>query len=135
MANLIDTSVWIDFTRSKSSWVLKNFIAPYILDTNAFLSEPVIFEVMRHASAEEFKPLEAMTATFPVLSTPSDLWKRATSLGRTLRDKGYVVGSIDLVIAALASYHGAQIITFDQDFQKIALCEKTVKVNLLKRPS
>ena len=49
MATLIDTSLWIDFTRAQSPQTLKQFIAPYILDPDAHVAEPVVFEVLRHA--------------------------------------------------------------------------------------
>ena len=39
MPALIDTSLWIDFTRSRSPQSLKRFIAPYILSPDAALAE------------------------------------------------------------------------------------------------
>jgi len=32
MTLLLDSSLWIDFTRARSPLVLKQFIAPYVLD-------------------------------------------------------------------------------------------------------
>ena len=50
MAALVDASLWIDFTRVRSPRSLKQFIAPYILAADACLAEPVVYEVMRHAT-------------------------------------------------------------------------------------
>jgi hypothetical protein len=50
MITLIDTSLWIDFTRARSPRSLKQFIAPYILHPSAHLAESVTFEVLRHAT-------------------------------------------------------------------------------------
>ena len=53
MAALIDTSIWIDFLRPSSLLTLKLFVAPFVLDPDAHLAEPVTFEVLRHATAVE----------------------------------------------------------------------------------
>ncbi len=43
-------------------------------------------------------------------------------------------GALDLLIATVAIHHDAELITFDQDFQKIArACG--LRVKLLQRPS
>jgi len=41
MTLLLDSSLWIDFTRSRSPTALKQFIAPFVLDPQAHLAEPV----------------------------------------------------------------------------------------------
>jgi hypothetical protein len=76
VAALIDSSLWIDFTRARSPRALKQFIAPYILAPDAALAEPIVFEVLRHATEREIGPLEAQFQTMPVLATPVDLWAR-----------------------------------------------------------
>ena len=53
MPRVVDASVWIDFTRARSPQYLKDFIAPYILDPEACLAEPVVFEVLRYANEKE----------------------------------------------------------------------------------
>lgn len=40
MTLLLDTSLWIDFTRARSPAPLKKFIAPFVLDPEAHLAEP-----------------------------------------------------------------------------------------------
>ncbi|MEI6605365.1 MAG: hypothetical protein WCP35_08655 [Verrucomicrobiota bacterium] len=59
MARLIESSLWVDFTRSKSPLALKTLIQPWILDPLACLCEPIAFEVLRHASPQEQKWLNA----------------------------------------------------------------------------
>ncbi len=82
MTLLLDTSLWIDFTRARSPAALKQFIAPFVLDPQAHLAEPVLFELLRSARPEEARLLEAQFATLPTLSTPTDLWHRAIGLGQ-----------------------------------------------------
>jgi len=50
------------------------------------------------------------------------------------RQKNITVPSLDLLIATVALHHGAEVVTFDDDFQKIAGVSK-LRVKLLKRPT
>jgi hypothetical protein len=46
---------------------LKQFIAPFLLDPEAHLAEPVRFELLRSARPKERRQLEAQFATLPTL--------------------------------------------------------------------
>jgi predicted nucleic acid-binding protein len=133
MARLIDSSLWIDLTRARSPRVLKAFIAPHIEDAEACLAEPIAFEVLRHATDDEALNLTAQFETVPMLASPPDLWGSAANLGRICRKAGYTAGSIDLLIAAVALYHDAELVTFDAGFEKIATIS-ALRVDLLERP-
>ena len=133
MARLIETSLWIDFVRKKSPMELKAFIEPWILDANAFICEPVAFEVLRHATVKERTQIEQQFSTLPLLKTPGTLWRDAASLGQRCRDRGVNVGSMDLVIAALAHLHKAEIVTFGADYARISEISG-IEVILLERP-
>jgi hypothetical protein len=134
VASLIDISLWIGFTRTKSPKPVKRFIAPYFLDPGAHLAEPIAFEILRHATAAEARQLGEQFATLPTLATPPLLWTRAAELGQACRRKNITVGSLGLLIAAIALHHGADVITFDGDFQKIASAS-ALQVKLLQRPT
>ncbi len=133
MATLIDTSLWIDFTRTRSPRTLKRFIAPFILDPDAHLAEPITFEILRHATPVEAKQLTQQFQTLPMLATPPLLWSGAAELGQACRQKNITVHSLDLLIATIALHHGAEVVTFDDDFQRIAGVSK-LQVKVLKRP-
>ena len=120
MARLIDSSLWVDFTRAKSPRALKQAILPWLQDERASLCEPVAFEVLRHATPAEREQLESWFSTFPLLPTPATLWRDAAELGRRCRQNGHTPGSLDLLIAALAIHHDAELISFDSDFLHIA---------------
>jgi predicted nucleic acid-binding protein len=134
MPTLIDTSLWIDFTRARSPRTLKRFIAPFILDPDAHLAEPITFEVLRHATPVEARQLAHQFQTLPLLATPPLLWSQAAELGQVCRQKNITVHSLDLLIATIAIHHGAEVVSFDDDFQKIASVSK-LQTKLLKRPT
>lgn len=133
MTLLLDTSLWIDFTRTRSPVALKQCIAPYVLDPAAHLAEPVRCEVLRAARPEEARLLEAQFDTLPMLPTPADLWQQAINLGQACRQIGRTVLSLDLLIAAVALHHNAELVSFDADFEAITLVS-ALRLNRLTRP-
>jgi predicted nucleic acid-binding protein len=133
MPSLIDSSLWVDFTRARSPVALKQFIAPYIVSADAALAEPIAFEVLRHATDVETRAITAQFQTMPLLSTPRTLWDDAAKLGRACRKAGINAGSVDLLIVIVAMDHSAELVTFNRNFQQIAtVCN--LQLNLLKRP-
>ncbi len=134
MPTLIDTSLWVDFTRTRSPRNIKRFIAPFILHPDAHLAEPITFEILRHATAAEAKQLTQQFQTLPMLATPPLLWTQAAELGQACRKKNITINSLDLLIAMIALHHGAEVVTFDDDFQKIAGVSN-LQVKFLQRPT
>lgn len=47
MTLLLDTSLWIGFTRTRSPTALKQKITPFVLDPEAQVAKPVRFELLR----------------------------------------------------------------------------------------
>jgi predicted nucleic acid-binding protein len=133
MAKLVDASLWIDFSRARSSQSLRDFIEPYIFDPDACLAEPIAFEVLRYANEEEVRQLQAQFQTLPMLATPVHLWSEAAELGQRCRRHGITAGSLDLLIAGVALHYDAELVTFDTDFAKIATVS-ALRVALLPRP-
>ncbi len=134
MSLLLDTSLWIDFTRARSPATLKQFIAPFVLDPAAHLAEPVRFELLRSARPDETRQLEAQFATLPMLPTPPDLWQRAIDLGQACRQIGRTVLSLDLQVAAVALHHNAVLVSFDTDVEAIAAVSE-LRLQRLERPA
>ena len=134
MTLLLDTSLWIDFTRNRSPAPLKQFIAPFVLDPQAHLAEPVRFEMLRSARPDETRQLKAQFDTLPTLSTPADLWQRAIDLGQACRQIGQTVLSLDLLVAAVALHHNALLVSFDADFEAIASVSE-LRLQRLERPA
>jgi predicted nucleic acid-binding protein len=134
MTLLLDTSLWVDFTRTRSPAPIKQFIAPFVLDPEAHLAEPVRFEMLRSARPDETRQLIAQFDTLPTLSTPADLWQRAIDLGQACRQIGQTVLSLDLLVAAVALHHNAVLVSFDADFEAIASVSE-LRLQRLERPA
>jgi predicted nucleic acid-binding protein len=130
---LIDATLWVDFTRTKTPEAIKRFIAPFILDPAAHLAEPVEFEILRFATEVEKRQLARQFETFPQLRTPPKIWTDAAELGQVCRKAGFVAGAMDLLIAGVAIYHYCELVTLDGDFLKIAEVSE-LRVKLLRRP-
>jgi predicted nucleic acid-binding protein len=105
-----------------------------LLHPDAHVAEPIVFEILRHATAAEARQLTQQFLTLRLLATPPLLWTEAAKLGQACRLKSFTVGSLDLLIATIALHHGAEVVTFDDDFQKIASISN-LQVKLLKRPA
>ena len=98
------------------------------------IAEPIAYEVLRHADDAEVQLLTRQFETVPLLSTPAGLWSGGVQLGRDCRRQGFTIGSLDLLIAVVAIHHNAEIITFDNDFERIATVS-TLRVTRLERPA
>lgn len=133
MEYLIDSTLWIDSVRPKSSAALKAQTSGWIKHPEAVTCQPVVFELLRNAKLTERRGLRARFATLPVLPTPDDLWEAGVSLGQRCRDRGFTVGPFDLLIATIALHHGAEIIAFDADYSLIAQAEPALRVKVLTR--
>jgi predicted nucleic acid-binding protein len=129
---LVDTSVWVDLLRVSTPRPLKEFAGAWILQRETRLSEPVAFELTRYASDSEAIEFERYLQTVPVLETPGDIWRNASELGRACRRQSNLVKALDLLIAAVALHHAVEVVTFDNDYEKIARVSP-LKVRLLKR--
>jgi predicted nucleic acid-binding protein len=105
-----------------------------VSDPEARVAEPILFELFRSATDAEAKLLAQYFEAIPALATPADLWSRAAELGRECRRQGIAVGALDLLIAQVAIHHGAELVTFDSDFQRIAQVSG-LQVELLQRPT
>ncbi|MGH9675962.1 MAG: type II toxin-antitoxin system VapC family toxin [Candidatus Acidiferrum sp.] len=134
MAMLVEASLWIDLTRARSPLGLKQFVAPYIDDPEASIAEPIVFELLRSATDAEARRLKSHFDSLPRLTDPDDLWRMAAELGQSCRKNGINVGALDLLIATVAIHHGAELVTFDGDFERIARVS-ALQVKLLQRPT
>lgn len=134
MPLLLDRSLWVDFTRPRTPRKIKQFVANFVFDPDAHLAEPIVFEILRCASPSEAKGIRQQFQTIPILSTHASVWNDAIALGQACKSKNLTVNSFDLIIAAVAIHHNAEVVTFDGDFVDIASVSQ-LNVKLLNRPT
>ena len=66
------------------------------------------------------KILRDFEAVLPGLSIDEDVWAGARELARRARSVGVSVPATDILIAACARRHGAELETSDSDFERLA---------------
>ena len=129
---LVDTSVWLDFFRNRSTQAVTQF--EEILDNNLpFGITSVIYqEVLQGADSQrDFSKLQNYLATQkfyhpldPILS-----YEQAAGLYLTCRRQGITIrGSIDCLIAQIAIEHNLHLLHNDRDFTQMATINKHLKL-------
>jgi len=132
MDTLIESSVWVDYLHPKTPRSVRETARTEIARPSARLCEPVILEVLRGTPQKQRTIVEAHFSTIPVLPTPVSLWSDALHLGQVCHDMGWIIGSLDLLIASLCLHHQAELVTFDARFAQIAKAVP-IRLRLLKR--
>ena len=134
MDTVIESSVWVDYFRSKTPPAVRQIAGSAVNLKQAVIIEPVAFELLRSAHRPQRPTIEAHFATMRMLLTPANLWRMATDLGKTCQDEGLVIPALDIVIAAICLHHKAEVTTFDKHFPEIQKVS-ALKVRFLTRPS
>jgi len=131
---LIDTCVWIDHLRPRTPPKIRQVADEAVNRPAAVLCEPVWFELLRLCPKSERAGLERRLLTLPVLTTPIDLWRKATGFGQKCQDAGIQAGFADLIIATICRHHEATLVTFDLHFRLMAEVIQ-FKTDFLARPA
>lgn len=117
---IVDTSIWITyFTRQSSQ---EKFEVDHLLDVEEVtVVGPIVSELIQGTRTEKEKRLikDALGA-LPYVETTKSTWELIGEIGLSLRRKGIIVATADLIIAALAQEHGYTVYTMDTDFQRIS---------------
>ncbi|OIP63074.1 MAG: hypothetical protein AUK29_07220 [Nitrospirae bacterium CG2_30_53_67] len=131
--NLIDSSVWISYYRPDGSEQIKQMVKEFISSDLVAINGIIVVEVLSGISRqEEMKKVESGFKGFHFLALLQDDFFKASSLGSTLRRKGFTIPSTDLIIAASALKHGHTLYHLDNHFDLIAE-QSPLKVKNLQR--
>ncbi len=116
---LIDTSVWIEYFRSKSSLIAEK--VDRILDEGEVcVPKIVIAELMQGAkSTKELSIIGDFIEAFTVIDQREDTWIKAGRLSYNLKKKGKKIHLLDCYIAVIARENGCKIFTLNRHFQDI----------------
>lgn len=126
---LIDTSVWIEYFRNKSSPITEK--VDRILDENEVcVPKIVIAELMQGAkSTKELSIIRDFIEAFNVISQKDDTWIKAGRLSYNLKKKGKKIHLLDCYIAVIALENGCIIFTLNRHFQDI---KKVIDISLFE---
>jgi len=115
---LVDTSVWIDAFRGRTSEIVQRTRA-LIKEDHALTCGPVIFEIKRGLRAAERNGILALFDALVRLEVDETIWESAGDLGASLRKHGYTIPPMDLIIAQVARHHNVPLMTLDEHFRAI----------------
>jgi len=116
---LIDTSVWIEYFRRKSSPIAEK--VERILDKDeVFVPKIVIAELMQGSkSTKELSILEDFFDAFRIIDQKEDSWVKAGNLSYQLKRKGKKIHLFDCYIAVIARDNECKIFTLNRQFREI----------------
>ncbi len=118
---LVDTSAWVfSLRRRPNQAILRRIDALFDQGTIATCGAIELELLAGAVSPQEFDRLEARLSGPRRLSTEEGDWKAAARLAFSLLRIGITVGSVDLLLAALAIRHNAVLVHADRDFDLVA---------------
>ncbi|MCD6224312.1 MAG: PIN domain-containing protein [Deltaproteobacteria bacterium] len=117
-AVLLDTSVWIDALRGKTSKIVAT-TQELLKDDSVLTCGPVIFEIKRGLRPKERKKILPLFDALIRLSVDETLWDAAGDLDASLRKKGITIPPMDVIIAQICLYYKVCLFTMDKHFSSV----------------
>jgi predicted nucleic acid-binding protein len=115
---LLDTSVWIDALRGKTSSIVA--ITQELLNNDRVLTcGPVIFEIKRGLHSAERKKVLPLFDALIRLSFNETIWDAAGDLDASLRKKGITIPPMDIIIAQMSLHYNVPLFTIDNHFRSV----------------
>ena len=126
---LVDTSIWIDYLKNKSSRIAEK-VDGMLMKDEVCVPRIVIAELIQGAKSErEVSVIEEFVGAFNIIDQGEDTWIKAGKLSFTLKKKGRNINLSDCYIAVIAQEHDCHIFTLDAHFKEI---QKFVDVRLIE---
>jgi predicted nucleic acid-binding protein len=119
LTNLVDSSVWIDLLRGKSTRQVAS-LRQLIDEDDILVGDLILLEVLQGARDEsDARRFEEALLEFPVVSLSSpDLAIAAAANYRFLRSRGFTIRkTIDLIIGTFCIERGHHLLHSDRDFE------------------
>lgn len=118
---LVDTSAWIDALRVDGDAAIREAVSRVTADGEAVLCDLVRLELWNSARGRsEIRMLVDLEAELECLPTTEEVWQGAIELARACRRRGWTVPATDLLVAACAEHHAADLLHHDSHFDQIA---------------
>jgi predicted nucleic acid-binding protein len=114
----VDTSIWIEALRSRETAAAQHLTA--LLDAGQVaLAAPVRIEILSGASNRDNPHLRRVLSALPVFFPSDRTWARIDDWLDLARAAGERFGFADLLIAAIAADHNAEVWSLDSDFSRM----------------
>lgn len=120
---LADTSAWIEYDRATGSGVDRRITELIAAEGPLAVTEPVMMEVLAGArTGERENALRRLLLRFELLRfDPVSDFDAAVRIDRQCRRAGVTPrGLLDCMIAAVAWRHGASVLSYDVDLDRVA---------------
>jgi len=131
---LIDTSAWIVSFKKKGNDELKEFLKHSLQEGTAATNELIILELLQGCrNREEFQNLKTRLESLDRVEITKGVWGRTFSLGFSLRRKGIIIPTVDLVIACLAMENDYLLLHHDRHFTMMRSYSALQAVDFLKK--
>jgi len=118
---LVDSSSWIHFLRPNGDPVVRSRVEAALTSGEACWCPLVRLELWNGAAGDrDRKSLRDFEEVLLELAIDDDVWASAYELARRARGAGVSVPATDILIAACARRHGADLETADSDFERLA---------------
>lgn len=117
---IVDTSIWIDFFQNHES-VYQEKLESLIKDNNrAAICGIILQEILQGIKDNQsYEAVKQKLIILPFINTDKEIYLHASSLYKTLRNKGITIPSVDVTIAAIAIKNKIPIFTDDKHFKII----------------
>ena len=116
---LIDTSIWIEYFRDKSSAIVEK-LDPILAEGEVCVPKIVMAELIRGAKSEkEVSIIEDFFDAFHIIDQKEDSWIKAGKLSYKLKKKGKNIHLFDCYIAVIAQENACTVFTLNRHFKEI----------------
>ena len=119
---IADTNVWADFFNGGRNAHVERLALALEEEQDIALIPIVVTEVLQGFRTDSgFESARRLLVSFPIIHPTLDCHVRAARLFRLLRRKGITVrGAVDCIIAQTCLDSGAELLSRDADFERIA---------------
>ena len=115
---LLDTSVWIDALRGKTSKIVTT-TQELLRDDRILTCGPIMFEIKRGLRHRERKKILPLFDALIRLSVDETIWDAAGDLDAILRSNGITIPPMDAIIAQVCLHHKVCLFTLDEHFTSV----------------
>jgi predicted nucleic acid-binding protein len=118
---LVDTSAWIHGLRPDGDSAIAERVQALLASGDAAWCPLIRLELWNGARGpHEQRVLRDMERDLPELEISQEVWSLANAMARGARKQGKTVPASDILIAACARHHGAELVHADSHFEVLA---------------